>query len=117
MKLYGHPDRQAAVLITHLPGLLSTWHSPPQWWFIRYQDPEPHLRLRIRLRSADAFGQAAQRVGAWAAGLRRRGLIGQVQLDTYYPETGRFGAGAAMAAAEWVFATDSAAAIAQLRYT
>ncbi len=40
-----------------------------------------------------------------------------MQLDTYYPETGRFGAGAAMTAAESVFAADSAAAIAQLRYT
>lgn len=101
----------------HLPDLLSTWDSTPQWWFLRYQDPEPHLRLRIRLRTAEDFGQAAQRVGAWAAGLRRRGLVGQVQLDTYYPETGRFGGGAAMAAAESVFGADSAAAIAQLTHT
>lgn len=84
---------------------------------MRYQDPEPHLRLRIRLSSADAFGETARRVGTWAAGLQRRGLIGQVQLDTYYPETGRFGSGTAMAAAESVFAADSAAAIAQLTYT
>ncbi len=117
VKLYGHPDRHTAILTTHLPGLLSVWDSPPKWWFIRYQDPEPHLRLRIRLRGADTFGETAQRVGAWAAGLRCLGLIGQVQLDTYYPETGRFGGSAAMAAAESVFAADSAAAIAQLRYT
>jgi thiopeptide-type bacteriocin biosynthesis protein len=38
-----------------------------------------------------------------------------VQIDTYYPETGRFGEGLAMAAAEAVFAADSAAAIAHLR--
>ncbi|MGH3814287.1 MAG: lantibiotic dehydratase [Pseudonocardiaceae bacterium] len=117
VKLYGHPDRHTVILTTHLPGLLSVWDGPPQWWFLRYQDPEPHLRLRIRLCTADAFGRAAQRVGAWAAGLRRRGLVGQVQLDTYYPETGRFGGGAAMAAAESVFAADSAAAIAQLTHT
>ncbi len=30
-KLYAHPDRQTAILTTHLPGLLSTWDSPPQW--------------------------------------------------------------------------------------
>ncbi|MGH3872681.1 MAG: thiopeptide-type bacteriocin biosynthesis protein [Pseudonocardiaceae bacterium] len=117
VKLYGHPDRHTAILTTHLPGLLSVWDSRPQWWFLRYQDPEPHLRLRIRLRTADAFGETAQRVGTWAAGLRCLGLIGQMQLDTYYPETGRFGDGAAMAAAESVFAADSAAAIAQLTYT
>jgi thiopeptide-type bacteriocin biosynthesis protein len=114
VKLYGHPDRHTAVLTTHLPGLLSAWDSRPEWWFLRYRDPEPHLRLRLRLPGADAHGEAAQRVGAWAVGLRRLGLVGQVQLDTYYPETGRFGGGAAMAAAESVFAADSAAAIAQL---
>jgi len=117
VKLYGHPDRQTDILTTHLRSLLSTWDSPLEWWFIRYQDPEPHLRLRIRLRSANAFGEAAQRVGAWVTSLRRLKLIGQVQLDTYYPESGRFGAGAAMAAAESVFAADSAAAIAQLTYS
>ncbi|MGH3693303.1 MAG: lantibiotic dehydratase [Pseudonocardiaceae bacterium] len=117
VKLYAHPDRHTAILTHHLPNLLSAWDSEPQWWFLRYRDPEPHLRLRIRLRSADAFGETAQRVGAWAAGLRRLGLIGQVQLDTYYPETGRFGGDAAMAAAESVFAADSAVAIAQLTYT
>ncbi len=117
VKLYGHPDRQTAILTTHLPDLLSTWNSPPEWWFLRYQDPEPHLRLRIRLPGADAFGETMQQVGSWVAGLRRLGLIGQAQLDTYYPETGRFGDGAAMAAAESVFAADSAAAIAQLTHS
>ncbi|MGH3828840.1 MAG: lantibiotic dehydratase [Pseudonocardiaceae bacterium] len=117
VKLYGHPDRHTAILVTHLPCLLSTGDNPPQWWFLRYQDPEHHLLLRIRLSGADAFGEIAQRVGAWATGLRRLGLIGQVQVDTYYPETGRFGCGAAMAAAESVFDADSAAAIAQLTHT
>jgi thiopeptide-type bacteriocin biosynthesis protein len=38
-------------------------------------------------------------------------------LDTYYPETGRYGTGAALDAAEAVFAADSAAAVAQLAMT
>ncbi len=117
VKLYGHPDRHTAILTTHIPNLLSTWDEPPQWWFLPYRDPEHHLRLRMRLPSADTFGLAVQRVGAWAADLRRLGVIGRVQLDTYYPETGRFGSGAAMTAAESVFAADSAAVIAQLRHT
>ncbi|MGH8885340.1 MAG: lantibiotic dehydratase [Egibacteraceae bacterium] len=117
LKLYGHPDRQTATLTSHLPNLLSTWDNEPEWWFLRYHDPEQHLRLRIRLRGTDDFGQTAQRVSAWTNDLRRLGLVGQVQWDTYYPETGRFGEGAAMAAAESVFAADSAAAIAQLTLT
>ena len=112
VKLYGHPDRQTAIL-TKIPALLSTWDGPPQWWFLPYRDPENHLRLRFRLPDVDAFGPAARRVGIWAADLRRLGLVSRVQLDTYYPETGRFGSGSAMTAAEAVFAADSAAASVQ----
>ncbi|MGH3684568.1 MAG: lantibiotic dehydratase [Pseudonocardiaceae bacterium] len=115
VKLYAHPDRHTAILTTHLPHLLSAWDSEPQWWFIRYEDPEQHLRLRVRLRGTDDASKAAARVAEWAAGLRRLGLVGQVQWDTYYPETGRFGEASAMTAAESVFAADSAAVIAQLR--
>ena len=114
LKLYGHPDRHNAILTGHLPELLATWDRPPEWWFLRYQDPEPHLRLRIRLPSTEAFGDTAHRVGTWTAGLRDRGLTGRAQLDTYYPEAGRFGHGDATTAAESVFAADSTAAITQL---
>lgn len=117
VKLYGQPDRHTAILSTHIPSLLSTWDKPPQWWFLPYRDPENHLRLRFRLPDVGMFGRVTRCIGAWAAGLRRLGLIGTVQLDTYYPETGRFGSGAAMAAAECVFAVDSSAALAQRTLT
>ncbi|MGQ0774086.1 MAG: lantibiotic dehydratase [Pseudonocardiales bacterium] len=117
VKLYGHPDRQTAILTTHLPTLLSAWDDEPQWWFLRYHDPEKHLRLRLRLRDTDNVGQTVARVAEWTAELRSLGLVGQVQFDTYYPETGRFGDGAAMAAAESLFAADSAAVIVQLKAT
>ncbi|OHV63476.1 hypothetical protein BCD48_38225 [Pseudofrankia sp. BMG5.36] len=116
-KLYTHPDRQTAILTRYLPELLACWPEPPQWWFLRYHDPETHLRLRLRLPDPDAFSDAAATVGRWARRLRRLGLLATLQFDTYLPETGRFGAGAAMAAAEAVFAADSAAAVAQLAAT
>jgi thiopeptide-type bacteriocin biosynthesis protein len=111
-KLYGHPDRHAAIL-AKIPDLLVAWDDPPQWWFLPYRDPNNHLRLRIRLPTVEAFGDAARHVGTWAANLRSLGLIGRMQLDTYYPEAGRFGSGPAMTAAEAVFAADSVAAIVQ----
>ncbi|MGQ0841492.1 lantibiotic dehydratase [Actinokineospora sp.] len=114
VKLYGHPDRHNTILTSHLPALLSTLDDQSLCWFLRYHDPDPHLRLRIQIDPGSDFGHVATRVGAWTAGLREKGLIGQVHWDTYYPETGRFGHGAAMTAAETVFAADSAAAIAQL---
>ncbi|HEX4102753.1 MAG TPA: lantibiotic dehydratase [Pseudonocardiaceae bacterium] len=111
-KLYSHPDVVDTILTRHLPALLAAWDDPPPWWFVRYRTPAPHLRLRIH--HLQDYGQAAARVGAWAADLRRRGLVGDLTLDTYHPETARYGSAAAMAAAEALFAADSAAVVAQL---
>jgi thiopeptide-type bacteriocin biosynthesis protein len=105
------------LLTQHLPRLFDGWDDAPQWWFLRYRDPHDHLRLRFRLPNPQAFGDVAARAGAWAADLRQRGLLGRIQWETYYPETGRFGTGEALAAAETVFAADSAAVLAQLTFT
>jgi thiopeptide-type bacteriocin biosynthesis protein len=113
-RLYAHADRHSDILTTHLTRLLGNFEQAPQWWFIRYRDPQPHIRLRIRLADPDAFGQTARHVGSWADDLHRLGLLGGLQLDTYHPEVGRFGGGPALAAAEAVFAADSAAAVAEL---
>lgn len=111
VKVYGNPEVFDTLLTEHMPMLLAQWATPPQWWFVRYRHPEPHLR--IRLHDPDS-ARAAGRVGAWADGLRQRGLIGEITFDAYRPETGRYGSGAAMMAAEALFAADSAAAVAQL---
>ncbi|WP_226966893.1 lantibiotic dehydratase [Streptomyces phaeolivaceus] len=114
LKIYCHPERVPEILTTHLPGLFQDWAGgEPLWWYTRYSDPDTHLRLRLRLPAPDAFGTAAQHVGAWAAELRNTGLIRSIQWDTDEPETGRYGTGDTLAAAEHAFATDSAATIAQ----
>ncbi|MEV4210163.1 lantibiotic dehydratase [Micromonospora sp. NPDC049662] len=114
-KLYGDIRRQDLLLAAHLPRLLAKWEVPPDWWFLRFRDPDQHLRLRIALPDVSAFGPAAQRVSAWADDLRRRGLLREVQYATSYPETGRWGSGPAMQAAEGVFIADSHAVATHLR--
>jgi thiopeptide-type bacteriocin biosynthesis protein len=116
-KLYGHPGRQADLLTIYLPDLLSAWDSgpPDAWWFIRYDDPEPHLRLRLRLHHPERYGAAVHIFGAWATGVHRDGLLRDFTLDTYHPETGRYGIGTVLRGAESVFAADSAVAVAQMR--
>lgn len=110
LKLYGHADRQHLVLTGHLPSLLERL-NPERWWFLRYRDPEPHLRLRLT-GSTDL-----RAVADWVRTVRRDGLISRMQLDTDFPETARFGGPDGLAAAECVFAADSAAALAQLALT
>ena len=78
-------------------------------WFVRYRSPtEPHhLRIRIRTPQTESYTRCALTVGRWAHELREQGLAGRTVLDTYYPETGRYGHGTAIEAAEAVFAADS----------
>ncbi|MEV6726608.1 lantibiotic dehydratase [Streptomyces xanthochromogenes] len=109
VKLYGHVERQPEILSLHLPGLFAQWDELPTWWYMRYRDPRWHLRLRIAVADPQGFAAAAQRVGAWAAGLRRAGLLTDLQFATSYPETGRWGVGPLMSLAEDVFAADSRA--------
>lgn len=110
-RLYSDPALFDLIVTRHLPDLTSGWDDLALWWFIRYRDPRHHLRLRLH--AADC-GQAAARAGQWAAELCRQGLASDLVLDTYRPETGRFGTGPALAAAEALFAADSAAAAVQL---
>lgn len=60
------------------------------------------------------FGEAAGRVSTWTDRLRRQGLLREVAFATSYPETGRWGSGVALAAAEAVFTADSRSVLAQL---
>ena len=115
VKLYGHPDRQPEILTAHLDGLWEGWGEAPQWWFARYLDPDHHLRLRIRPPYPGALAALAEHITGKIVDLRNLGLVGRAQWDTYFPETGRYGSGATMTAAEDVFAADSRAAITQLR--
>ncbi|MFF3275178.1 lantibiotic dehydratase [Streptomyces chrestomyceticus] len=111
--LYGDSRRQDTLLSQHLPGLLEQLGDPP-WWFIRFRDPDQHLRLRIALPNPEAFAQTARTVGAWADELHNAGLLAELRYPTPYREMGRWGSGAAWERAEDVFRADSRAVMAQL---
>lgn len=114
LKLYAHPDRHDLLVRTHLPRLLDAAGPSRPWWFLRYEDPEPHLRVRIRLTDQTCLSTLVAHIADWSSDMHRRGLVSATQMNTYRPETGRFGVGAAMRAAEEVFVADSAAAATQL---
>lgn len=111
--LYGDPRRQDILLSRHLPGLLEQLGNPP-WWFIRFRDPDQHLRVRIALPDPEAFADTARTVSAWADELRSIGLLADLRYPTSYREMGRWGSGTAWEAAEEVFRADSRAILAQL---
>jgi thiopeptide-type bacteriocin biosynthesis protein len=84
------------------------------WFFIRYADPDPHIRLRFHGSPERLLGELVPRVCTWASGLLNDGLT-RVSFDTYEREVERFGGAAATAVAEAIFGADSRAVIEILR--
>ncbi|MEV5984920.1 lantibiotic dehydratase [Streptomyces sp. NPDC052051] len=111
--LYGDLRRQDAILARHVPDLIRRLGSPP-WWFIRFRDPDQHLRLRIALADLHDFADTARTMSTWADELRAAGLLANLCYPTSYREMGRWGSGPAWDAAENVFRADSRAVVAQL---
>ena len=81
------------------------------WFFIRYADPDPHLRLRFRGDPDRLTGELVPRVSAWAEKLIRGGLVTRLCFDTYERELERFGGPAGTEAAESIFCADSQAVL------
>lgn len=112
LKIYVPAEAHIEILATGLADLLDAHADVLAWWFTRYQDPDSHLRIRLRLRVPDAFGALASDIGAHLASATARAR-GPMSWASDLPEYGRYGAGAVLDAAEEVFAADSRAALAQ----
>lgn len=111
------PQRQNLLIGTHLPRLIRDVSAHiDNWFFIRYNDPEPHIRLRMRGRPAELAAHVLPALERHARTLKECGAIASVQLDTYEPEVQRYGGESAIALAEEVFAVDSQVAAAQVRW-
>lgn len=77
-----------------------------KWFFIRYNDPHHHVRMRFHLRDpASPFVWQAFRQAILPA--FKRGLISRLQMDTYERELERYGAGT-IALSESIFHINSA---------
>lgn len=119
-QITGNPARFDDIIGGHLPAVgCSLAGLAERWWMRRYRDlthPECPERLEICLRLASplAFPAVATMLAGLAARLETVGLPGQLTFAPYYEQPGLYGHGEAMAAAEEVFAADTAAATAQI---
>lgn len=82
------------------------------WFFIRYGDPEWHLRLRFHGRPAELAGQLLPRLHQELDPRLADGRLWKVQLDTYEREVERYGGPEGMLLAESIFEADSEAVLA-----
>ncbi|MEM6994414.1 MAG: lantibiotic dehydratase [Myxococcota bacterium] len=86
-----------------------------RWFFVRYGDPDWHLRLRLHGDPKRLVGVPLARMLDIAEGQRRRGRLWKVELCPYEREVRRFGGDAAIHLAEQIFHADSVAAVELLR--
>lgn len=77
-----------------------------RYFFIRYADPEPHVRLRIKSKPGKVF-DVLEKVFALSIKFKHEGLISRVVLDTYHREVERYGGLALVKKAEEYFYHDS----------
>ena len=79
------------------------------WFFLRYSDPDPHLRVRFRGEPQTLLARLLPEVCSHAAELVDAGTCTRFSLDTYDRELERYGGEQATAVAEAVFGADSRA--------
>jgi thiopeptide-type bacteriocin biosynthesis protein len=107
-KIYAQPDSHDALLAREVDALVSRLPDDvDRWFFLRYKDPDSHLRLRFH-------GPALDVLHDWADRAAATGTIRSLVLDEYEPEVARYGGPDAIHVAEHLFQRDSEAVVAQL---
>jgi thiopeptide-type bacteriocin biosynthesis protein len=115
-KLYCPPSLEDDLITKRVRGFCEAAEDAgwaDAWFFVRYADPERHLRLRIH-GPPERLAGALPGACAWAGALIAEGLCLRFCLDTYDREVERYGGTPGMAAAEALFAADSRAVAAVL---
>ncbi len=77
-----------------------------KWFFIRYNDPDFHLRIRFHLPDTRSLGEVMNLVLQHLEELEKEGLVSRILTDTYKREIERYG-NTLTEAAEELFFTDS----------
>lgn len=117
LKFYGSP-RSLDMLLTDLLGQRLQRRledgSIRKWFFIRYSDPDPHLRVRLHgdaeVLLQDVLPSLSRAMRGQLERSTRRGMV----VDTYERETDRYGGPRGIELAEEIFWADSEAALAIL---
>ncbi|MFD7906171.1 lantibiotic dehydratase [Kitasatospora sp. NPDC059747] len=114
-KIYATPDIHNTLLSRRLPAFLGdVAEHIDRWFYIRYRDPNPHLRLRLHGDPRSLTGHVLPALHSFLSRLQEEHLIGTWVLDQYIPETQRYGGPSAIRQAEDLFALDSSASVYQI---
>ena len=87
-----------------------------EWFFIRYADPDDHLRVRLHLTDPGQLGEVISLVNEYVKPFEESGHIWKSHTHTYRREVERYGA-ATMALSESFFFHDSQRVLSTLTHT
>jgi thiopeptide-type bacteriocin biosynthesis protein len=114
VKLYtgmGTADQVLNHLIDPLVRSSLRTGAADSWFFLRYGDPDWHLRLRLHGEPERLHTDVLPRLQSAAGALLDDGRLWRIQLDTYEREVERYGGARGIELAESVFAADSEAVL------
>lgn len=117
-KIYCHPSRSNQLLTTFvLPAVrqLQRKGQVSGWFFVRYRDPDYHLRVRLAVLPEEA-GMVLQAFSRKMKPLVEKGTVGDFQVAVYERELERYGEKRMEAAEKW-FCSSSALIAAYIRKT
>jgi thiopeptide-type bacteriocin biosynthesis protein len=95
-KLYGGTKSTDQLLADVVLPVVQRWLAQGlirQWFFVRYADPQSHLRVRVRLADPQLteLGTVLRELPAALAAALAQGRLHKIQLDTYVRELERYG--------------------------
>ena len=100
-------DKLLTATITPVATELMAQGSIEKWFFIRYQDPDFHLRVRFKLSQPFNTDALNKRIYQPLKTLYKQGLIKRIVEDSYRPEYHRYGGKKILALCEQLFYLNS----------
>jgi len=118
LKIYSGPKTADLILADKIAPLAAGWLESKiidKWFFIRYNDPKLHLRVRFHLPRPEKLGILLTGFNEACQDLLTNDLLAKIQADTYQREMERYGA-LTMELSESLFFFDSRLQSAMLAY-
>jgi thiopeptide-type bacteriocin biosynthesis protein len=118
LKLYAPQELEEDLLLQPLRPFLETVLDQGlahDYFFVRYSDPNPHLRLRFRGEPQRLVASLLPELTTLGGKLMTQGLCTHFTFDTYDREIERYGGAEAIGPAESIFAADSRAVMGLFR--
>ncbi|MBB6005374.1 lantibiotic dehydratase [Arcicella rosea] len=95
LKIYSGVKAADDILAQNIKSLVEQFLEKQlidKWFFIRYTDPDNHIRLRLHFTDLKHLGEVILGLKETLDDLEKEGIIWKIQYDTYQREIERYGA-------------------------